>query len=107
MQKLTIIGNVGQDAQVLTTHAGGVPFVSFSVGCNESFTGADGVKQQKTTWYNVAYKYANAAQYIKKGTKVYIEGSPRFATYTDKQGQPQIDLKISARTLELLDSNKE
>lgn len=107
MQKLTIIGNVGQDAQVVTAHAGAMPFVSFSVGCNESFTGADGVKQQRTTWYNVAYKHTNVAQYLRKGTKVYVEGNPQFKTYTDKGGAVQVDVKISARTLELLDNKKE
>lgn len=107
MQKLVIIGNLGSDAQVRTVSNGGEPFVSFSVGCNESYTDKEGNKQEKTTWYGCTYKHTRVAEFLKKGNQVYIEGMPNFKTYIAQDGKTYIDINVNVRVLEFLSSKKD
>ena len=108
MQKLTIIGNLGEDARVVQPAQGSdrLPFVAFSVACNETWKDAQGIKQERTTWYNCISSYQNIAAYLKKGSKIYVEGRPTFKTFADKAGTQQIDIKINVDRFEFLDSKK-
>ena len=51
-QQITIVGNLGQDPEMRYT-ASGVPVTSFSVAVSKRWTGQDGQKQEKTTWFRV------------------------------------------------------
>jgi len=106
MQKVTIIGNLGNDAKIVNKN-GGTPFVSFSVGCNESYTNQNGEKVENSTWYNCIYKHTGVTEFMKKGTKVYIEGFPTFKTYIGQDNKTYIDVTVSVRVLELLSPKKE
>ncbi|MEN9709025.1 MAG: single-stranded DNA-binding protein, partial [Pseudomonadota bacterium] len=90
VNKVILIGNVGRDPEVRRT-ANGDPIVSFSVATTESWRDkATGERKDRTEWHNVTIFNEQlgkvAEQYVKKGTKVYLEGSLQTREYTDKDG---------------------
>lgn len=96
MQKTIIIGNVGQDAELKTIDSGS--FYSFTVAVND---------KENTTWFSIAAssRFEKAAPYLKKGTKVYIEGKYTPKLYTNKDGQQVVSHSLSMYQVELLGSN--
>jgi single-strand DNA-binding protein len=105
MQKIIISGNVGTDAATRNVNAQR-DVINFNVACNEKWTDAQGVQQSRTTWYNCAYfrpvGKTGIAQYIKKGGKVLITGTPSARSYTDKNGTVVASLDINVQEIELM-----
>ncbi len=102
MKKMIITGNVGKDPEIRATQAG-KEFASFSVGVSV------GTKQNpKTDWVEVSCndKLVDLCRsYIRKGSKLLIEGFPSVEAYISKQtSQPVGKLKISAHTIEFIGS---
>lgn len=106
INKLIFVGNIGQDATVKDVN--GKQVINFSVAHTESYTKADGVKVERTTWAAVSYwpKSAAVAAYLKKGQLVYVEGSAGVEAYTDKQGKASAALRVTATMVKLLGSSK-
>jgi single-strand DNA-binding protein len=104
MQRITIIGNVGQDATI--KQAQGAEFITFSVAVNEKFTNREGIAVEQTQWYNCLYqpRATTVAGYLKKGTRVFVEGKPKVSLYKDREGNTQIDFGVQVRGIELLSS---
>ncbi|MEI6752377.1 MAG: single-stranded DNA-binding protein [Paludibacter sp.] len=105
MLKLQIIGHLGQDAVI--KDFGTSKYISFSVAHSESYTDKQGVKVEKTQWVS-CLKHGESAvlQYMKKGTKVYVEGQLSAKTF-DKDGHTQIALNCNVSHIELLSSKPE
>ena len=75
-QKITIIGNLGNDPEMRYTPSGQA-VCNYSVATNKSYTNQDGVKVTITTWFRVSTWGKRAEidnQYLKKGNKVFVEG---------------------------------
>lgn len=106
-QKILLIGNLGNDPEMRYTPAG-VPVATFSLAVNKSWTGADGQRQEKTTWYRCTCwrKLAETiTEYIKKGSKVMVEGEDIEArAWTDRDGAQRASLELTASTVRFLDS---
>lgn len=105
MLKLTLIGNIGQDAVI--KDFGTSKYISFSVAHSESYTDKQGVKVEKTQWVS-CLKYGESAvlPYLKKGTKVYVEGTLSAKTF-EKEGHQQVALNCQVSHIELLGSKSE
>jgi single-strand DNA-binding protein len=91
VNKVILIGNLGRDPEVRNTQAGG-KIVSFSVATSESWTDkGSGERKEKTQWHRIAIFNDRigevAEKYLRKGSKVYIEGQLESRKYTDKDGQ--------------------
>ena len=106
LNKVTLIGNLGQDPEVRTL-AGGGKVANFSIATSRQWTGASGDKQEKTEWHRCAAWNTNftkladvVEKYVKKGDKVYIEGRIEYGQYQDKDGQTRYTTDI--RVLELI-----
>ena len=89
VNKVTLIGRLGQDPEIRFT-GDGAAVASFSVATNESWKGKDGETQERTEWTKVTV-FGNTAEkyiqpYVKKGTLVYIEGSLKTDKWQDKDG---------------------
>ena len=99
MKKIIITGNVGRDPE-LRADQGGNQFATFSVGVSV------GTKQSpKTDWVEVSCngKLADLAKnYIKKGSKLLIEGFPSANAYINKENKPVASLRVFANTVEFL-----
>jgi single-strand DNA-binding protein len=103
MKKIIITGHLGRDPE--GRHSpNGEWFVTFTVAVNV------GTKTNpRTDWVDVACngKLAEIAQtYLKKGTKVLIEGFPSATAYINKEGKPVANIRVTARTMEILSSKE-
>lgn len=106
MIKTTMIGHLGKDA--IIKEFNGKTVINFSVAHTESFKNAEGTKTEKTIWAACAYwsEKVSIAQYLKKGTQVYVEGIPSIDTYTDRDGRAIANFKLRVHQIQLLGSAK-
>jgi single-strand DNA-binding protein len=91
VNKVILVGNLGRDPEVRTMQNGG-KVVSFSIATSESWNDKmSGERKEKTQWHRIAIFNERlgevAEKYLKKGAKVYLEGSLESRKYTDKDGQ--------------------
>ncbi len=107
VNRVTIIGRLGQDPETRVLPSGG-SVTNISVATSESWTDkATNQKQERTEWHRVVLfnRLAEvAAQYLRKGSKVYIEGSIRTRKWQDQSGQDRYSTEIVANNMQMLDS---
>ena len=103
-QRTIIVGNVGKDAEMRYTPTG-VPVTSFSIAVNRRWTSASGEQQEKTTWFRVTCwrKLAEtAAQWVKKGKLLLVEGEVEAQAYIDREGTARGTLELTASNFKFL-----
>ncbi len=107
MKKISIIGNVTKDAEV-RAFEGGRSVINFDVAVNERYKDKNGQKQERTSYIRCAMWRENTtiAQYITKGTKLYVEGSPDADAYINKEGKAVGNIKVNVREIEFLGGAK-
>ena len=104
INKVTILGNLGQDPEVRYAQ-GGAAITTISVATSESWKDKDGNQQDRTEWHRIKFfgKLAEiAGEYLKKGRQVYVEGSLRTEKYTDKSGVEKYATDIIATEMQLI-----
>ena len=111
VNKCILIGLLGKDPEVKYMPSGNA-VASFSLATDESYTDkSTGQKIQKTEWHSIKMfgKLAEiAGQYIKKGSKVYIEGKLQTSKWQDKEsGQDRYKTEIVADQMQMLDGKSE
>lgn len=105
LNKVQIIGRLGKDVELRYTQSG-VPIASMSIATDESYTDKDGSKVERTEWHRVSVfqKGAeNCAQFLGKGSLVYVEGSLQTRKWQDQQGQDRYTTEIKAQRVQFLD----
>lgn len=105
VNKVILLGNVGKDPEVKFTPSG-TALAKFSLATNERFKGKDGQWQDKTEWVNITAwaKLAEiAGEYLKKGSKCYIEGRLETQKWEGKDGVTKYFTSVVASELVLLD----
>lgn len=105
--KCTFVGNLGGDAE-LKALQNGTAVCSFSVGANESWKNDRGEKQERCEWVNCTLwgKRGEAlAKYLKKGTRVLVEGKLR-TDKSEKDGQTRYYTKLIVDEVVLLGDKK-
>lgn len=83
-----LVGNLGRDPELKYTTSG-QSVTTFSLATGESYKDKSGSKQTRTTWHNIVIwgKLAEiASQYLRKGSRLYIEGRIDNRSYDDKEG---------------------
>jgi single-strand DNA-binding protein len=107
VNKVIIVGNVGQDPETRHTQSGSA-ITNISVATSESWKDKQtGQQQERTEWHRIVFfnRLAEiAGEYLKKGSKVYIEGSLRTRKWQNQQGQDQYTTEIVASQMQMLDS---
>src|SRR5882757_3201928 len=98
VNKVVLIGNLGRDPEVRRLTSGD-PVVHLSIATSESWRDkASGERKEKTEWHRVVIFNENLAkvaeQYLKKGSKVYIEGQLQTRKYTDKDGAEKYSTEV-------------
>ena len=98
INKAILIGNLGKDPEIRTT-GDGREIASFSLATSESWKDKNsGEKREKTEWHNVVVFSAGLVNiiknYVKKGSKLYLEGSLQTRKWTDKQGVDKYSTEI-------------
>ena len=106
-QQIILIGNVGRTPELRNTQSGD-PVTSISLAVNKSWVGADGVKNEKTTWFNVTVwrNMARAvAKYVEAGMRVMVIGEVDAARpYQDREGNQRASIEVTATTVKFLGS---
>lgn len=105
LNKVMIIGNVVRDPELRTT-PGGQNVSSFSVATNLVWKDASGARQEKAEFHNVVAWRRLAeisSQYLKKGSKVYIEGRLQTRSWDDPNGVKRYRTEIIADNMIMLD----
>src|SRR5678815_5158827 len=107
MIKLQVIGNLGKDC--ITNTVNGKSVINFSVAHTEKFRDSQGVQKDKTTWVDCAYwsDRTAVAPYLKKGTQVYVEGTPEVRTYPKNDGTTGVSLTLRVLSVQLLGNRGE
>ncbi len=106
INKVILIGNLGKDPEV-TNIGNDVKKVSFSLATTETYKNREGVKTDQTEWHNIVLWRGLAdiaEQYLKKGSKIYLEGSIRYRTYDDKDGNKKYFTEIVGDSFLMLDN---
>jgi single-strand DNA-binding protein len=105
INKVILVGNIGKDPETRYM-PNGKAVTNFSVATSEAWTDrTTGDKQERTEWHNVVLfeKLAEiAAEYLKKGSQVYIEGSLRTRKWQDKEGKDRYTTEIVGRDMQML-----
>ncbi|VUD67971.1 Single-stranded DNA-binding protein [Thalassocella blandensis] len=107
INKVILIGNCGQDPDTKYT-ASGAAVTNLSVATSESWKDKQtGQMQDRTEWHRVVFfnRLAEiAGEYLRKGSKVYIEGKLQTRKWQDQGGQDRYTTEIVANELQMLDS---
>jgi single-strand DNA-binding protein len=106
MLKATLIGNLGGDPETRYT-ADGRAFIRFNVASNYRARDQGGEWQDKTEWVRVTVFGQRAealAQYLRKGTKVYVDGRLEARPWLDNSQQPRAGLEVIANDVEFMSS---
>lgn len=112
INKVILVGNVGQDPEIRTTQDGR-EVANFSLATSDSWKDKNtGERREKTEWHRIvifSQGLVNIVKnYVKKGSKLYIEGSLQSRKWTDNQGieksSTEVVLQNFNSTLQILDS---
>jgi len=110
VNKVILVGNLGKDPEIKYTPQG-TPVAKFSLATNERYKDKDGNWQDRTEWHNIVLwqRLAEiAGEYLKKGSKVYIEGRIKTDSWDDKQtGQKKYMTNIVGQDIVLLSGRGE
>ena len=112
INKVILVGNLGQDPEIRST-SDGREIANFSIATSESWKDKNsGEKREKTEWHRIVIFSQGLVgivkNYVKKGSKLYIEGSLQTRKWTDAQGVEKYTTEIVLQnfnsTLQILDS---
>ena len=97
VNKVILVGNLGDDPEVRSLNNGG-EVVNMRVATSESWKDRDGNKQERTEWHRVVIFNENlgrvAKSYLKKGSKVYLEGQIQTRKWTDQSGADRYSTEV-------------
>jgi len=112
LNKVTLIGNLGNDPEVRST-TGGNRVATFSLATSRTWNDASGSKQEKTEWHRcVVWNTKGSSQadiiekYVKKGDKLYVEGRIEYRQWQDKDGQTRYSTEINVREFIMLSGGR-
>jgi single-strand DNA-binding protein len=109
LNKVMLIGRLGRDPE-LRYMQNGTPVTSLRVATDESYTDKDGNRVDRAEWHTVVvYQRAaeNCANYLAKGSLVFVEGGLRTRKWQDQQGQDRYTTEIRANRVQFLDRRGE
>jgi single-strand DNA-binding protein len=110
VNKVIIVGNVGQDPEVKYMPSGGA-VTNASIATSETWKDkATGKPQERTEWHRVVFFNRLgeiAGEYLKKGSKVYIEGSLRTRKWQAQDGTDRYTTEIVVTEMQMLDGKSE
>ena len=110
VNKVILVGTLGKDPETKTFPNGG-SLTQFSIATSDSWTDKNtGERKEQTEWHRIVLHNRLgeiAQQYLRKGSKVYIEGSLRTRQWTDQSGQERYTTEIRGEQMQMLDSNRQ
>lgn len=108
VNKVILIGNLGGDPEVRFT-PDGVAVANFSLATTESWKDRNGERQERTEWHRLVLwrQLAEIAKnYLRKGSKLYVEGKLQTRSWDDQSGQKRYTTEVVVNEMEMLDSRE-
>jgi len=105
LNKCMIIGNLGRDPEMRYTPSGQA-VTQFTVAVNRNYKDAQGERQEETEWFRIVawgQQAEFAAEYLRKGGKVYIEGRLQTRQWEGQDGQKRYTTELVANTIQNLE----
>ena len=114
LNKVLLIGNVGRDPEVRYLEgnqtAGATKVASFTLATTERYRDRNGELRENTEWHNIV-AWRNSAElaekYIRRGSKIFIEGKLRTRSWTDAQGVKKFTTEVVVDNIQLLDKRQD
>lgn len=110
VNKVILVGTLGRDPETKTFPNGG-SLTQFSIATSDAWTDkTTGERKEQTEWHRIVLHNRLgeiAQQYLRKGSKVYIEGSLRTRQWTDQNGQERYTTEIRGEQMQMLDSSRQ
>lgn len=110
INKVILVGNMGADPEVRAMQNGSM-VTTINMATSESWKDKQtGAQQERTEWHRVVFfnRLAEiAGQYLKKGSKLYVEGSLRTRKWQDKEGHERYTTEIVGAEMQMLDSPRQ
>lgn len=106
LNRATLLGNVGADPEIRYTAGNDRAVCNLRIATTSEWKDARGEKQEATQWHSCKFfgKIAEVVgQYVRKGSRVYVDGEIRYGKYTDKNGVERHTTEILVDNLLLLD----
>ena len=107
INKVILVGNLGGDPETRYT-ASGAAITNITLATSESWRDKQsGETQERTEWHRVVFfnRLAEiAGEYLRKGSKLYVEGSLRTRKWQDQSGQDRYTTEVIANEMQMLDS---
>lgn len=110
LNKVMLIGNVGNDPEVRST-SNGTRVATLSLATTRTWNGASGERQEKTEWHRCVLWNVRGTgladvveRYVKKGDRLYVEGRIEYRQWQDKEGQTRYTTEINVREMVMLGS---
>jgi single-strand DNA-binding protein len=105
LNKCMIIGNLGRDPEMRYTPSGQA-VTQFTVAVNRNYKNQQGERQEETEWFRIVawgQQAEFAAEYLRKGAKVYIEGRLQTRQWEGQDGQKRYTTELVANTIQNLE----
>ncbi|NBV54369.1 MAG: single-stranded DNA-binding protein [Proteobacteria bacterium] len=105
VNKVILIGNLGKDPEVRSTQ-GGDKIANMTLATSESWTNKQtGTREERTEWHRlVVFRGAEVAEkYLKKGSKIFVEGKLQTRKWTDKENQERYTTEVVVDNFTMLD----
>ena len=112
LNKVMLIGNVGNDPEVRATN-NGARVATLNLATTRTWNGPGGDRQEKTEWHRCVLWNARASgggladvveKYVRKGDRLYIEGSIEYRQWQDREGQTRYTTEVKVREMIMLGS---
>jgi len=109
MNKIMLIGHLGKDPDMSYTPSG-VAFTKFTIAVNRYSKSSTGERQEDTDWFNIiAWRQLaeTCNTYLRKGSKVFVDGRLTQRKYTDKNGVERVALEVTLNEMEMLSTKSQ
>tara|TARA_R100000306_G_scaffold62116_1_gene67097 strand:+ start:1349 stop:1756 length:408 start_codon:yes stop_codon:yes gene_type:complete len=110
VNKVFLLGNLGQDPKMIKSEKTGTRFVTLSVATTDSWVNKKGDRQEQTAWHDCIVFGERLCdlilEYCKKGTLVWLEGALQYSEYVDQHGVQKSKAEIKVFTLTWLKNYK-
>jgi len=109
INKVILIGHLGKDPELKNT-ASGIAVCNFTLATSEKFKDKTGEMQSRTTWHNIVAWDKQAEiikEYVKKGSKLFIEGKISNRSYEDKEGIKRYVSEVVVNNFKFLDAKND
>ncbi len=110
VNKVILVGHLGNDPEIRYTNSGEAA-VNISLATSEQWKDkASGEQKEQTEWHRVSFFGKSAeivAQYLRKGSQIYVEGKIRSKKYTDKSGNERTAFEIISESFKMLGSKSD